>query len=622
MTNVARPSFASALALAAVALVVTGQDATSQEPGGAVSLSAGYATDVDELRRWDATVDGMLRTGDLVAVSLLQDERVPGREHEYAAQFFQGVPVFGGGVSRQFDRGVTVSLFGTLHQGLDIDTAPGLSAAEAAARLEESTGAPPAGGSPPELGILPLPDGSYALAYCAAMGDGRIYFADATDGAILHAVDAFDTQSAVGVGTGFLGDRKKLATTSAGGRFEARDQLRPGEIVSLDMQFDEERRFALLERNEQGETLWTSSDLATDSDNDWDDPAVVDLQAHMGWTYDYFVQRHGWHGVDGDNGRILGLVNNDFNNAQAYRPPWGPEGTGAYVFGIRRDRESGVEEPRVALHTVAHELMHGVTNHVVQRRVGGDFWGIYTNFEIGARLGPRSITRDGTEYACEETVFRVRVRDEWIGVPAWCVAGRFLLASYQGSAVNEAYSDIFGVSVGFFHEEAGAAGTYEYGSEYTAGTLRSLSDPESNLDAASYGTRWEFALALDEELGWWFSGALFRGGRLWRWSDIYCCYGGQHWNSTILSHAFYLAIKGGTHGDTGLSVEGVGGANREEIEDIFFRALKELMPQSTSLPQAADAIRQAATDLAAGQPAQRSVEQALRAVGLSPGRRF
>ena len=611
-----------ATVVTAVALVVTGPDATSQEAGGAVSLSAGYATDVDDLRRWDATVDVMLRAGDLVAVSLLEDERLPGRTHEYAAQYFQGVPIFGGGVSRQFDRGVTVSLFGTLHQGLDIDTAPGLSGAEAAARIEQLTGAAAADGSPPELGILPLPDGSYTLAYRAAMSDHRIYFADAADGTLLHAVDAFDTQSAVGVGTGFLGDRKKLATTSAAGRFEARDRLRPGEIVTLDMQLDEERRRFLLQRNEQRETLWTASDIATDTDNDWDDPAVVDLQAHMGWTYDYFAQRHGWHGVDGDNGRILGLVNNDFNNASAYRPPWGPEGTGAYVFGVRRDRESGVEEPRVALHTVAHELMHGVTYHTVDRRVGGEDGGIWTNPEFSFRLGPRSITREGTEYACEDAVFQVRYRDEWMGVPAWCVAGRFLLGSYQGSAVNEAYSDIFGVSVGFFHEEAGAAGTYEYGSEYTAGTLRSLSDPESNFDAASYGSRWEFALAFDEELGWWFSGAVFRGGRLWRWLDNYCCYGAQHWNSTVLSHAFYLAIEGGTNGNTGLSVAGVGAADRTTIEDIFFRALKELMPQATSLPQAADAIRQAAADLAAGQPAQRSVEQALRAVGLPPGRRF
>ena len=619
MRNVARPSLTSILTT--VAFLVLGQDAVSQEPRGARSLSAGYATNVDELRGWDAEIDGLVRTGDLVEMSLIEDERLPGREHQYVAQFFQGVPVFGGGVSRQFERGVTVSLFGTLHQGLDVATTPVLTAAEAGARIEAQTGATLEYGPPPELGILPLPDRSYVLAYRAEMSDHRIYFADAADGAIVHAVDAFDTQSAIGAGTGFLGDRKKLATTSAGGRFEARDQLRPGEIVTLDMQFNEERLDSLVERGDYGVARWTANDIAVDTDNEWDDPAVVDLQAHMGWTYDYFAQRHGWNCVDGRDGRVLGLVNNDFNNARYYAPWRGPEGTGALVFGVRRDRESGVEEPRVALHTVAHEAMHGVTYHAVGRRVGGDRWGIWTNPQVGFRLGPRSIMHEGREHTCEDTMFQIEVQEEWTPIPAWCVAGRFLLGSWQGTAVNEAYSDIFGVSVGFFHEEAGAAGTYEYGSEYAAGTLRSLSDPGSEFDAASYGSRWEFAMARDDRR-FYFSGALFRGGRLWGWFDDYCCYGGQHWNSTVLSHAFYLSIEGGTNRETGLSVAGVGGPNREEIEDIFFRALKELMPQATSLPQAADAIRQAAADLAPGQPAQRSVEQALRAVGLPPGRLY
>ena len=49
--------------------------------------------------------------------------------------------------------------------------------------------------------------------------------------------------------------------------------------------------------------------------------------------------------------------------------------------------------------------------------------------------------------------------------------------------------------------------------------------------------------------------------------------GGEHWNSTILSHAYYLAIEGGTNRTTGLSVEGVGDASRSEVERIFFRAI-------------------------------------------------
>ena len=53
---------------------------------------------------------------------------------------------------------------------------------------------------------------------------------------------------------------------------------------------------------EPGEPPWTSDDLAGDADNDWDDTAVVGAHAYTGWTYDYFLDRHGWEGIDGANG--------------------------------------------------------------------------------------------------------------------------------------------------------------------------------------------------------------------------------------------------------------------------------------------------------------------------------
>ena len=96
-----------------------------------------------------------------------------------------------------------------------------------------------------------------------------------------------------------------------------------------------------------------------------------------------------------------------------------------------------------------------------------------------------------------------------------------------------------------------------------------------------------------------------------------CCYGGEHLNSTILSHAFYLAVEGGTNLATGRSVEGVGGANRKVIEEIFFRGLRVHMPAATTLPRTAAAIRQAAADLhPPGSAPYRAVHQALRAAGF------
>ena len=68
-----------------------------------------------------------------------------------------------------------------------------------------------------------------------------------------------------------------------------------------------------------------------------------------------------------------------------------------------------------------------------------------------------------------------------------------------------------------------------------------------------------------------------------------------------------------------MTVDGVGGANRAEIERIFFRAMRDLMPAMATLPIAAALIRQSAADLAPGSDAQRAIDQALRAVGLRPG---
>ena len=607
-------------ALAGVVILGTGRQAASQLSPGEVSVAAGYSTGVDELRQWDATVDGMTRTGELVVVSRQADRSLPGRTHEYLAQFHEGVPVHGAGVSRQLDQGVTVSLFGTFHTGIDVETAPALTAGEAASLLVQRTGAAPVDRLLPESVILPLVGGSYELAYPLTLDDAYTYFVSAADGAVVQREAAFETQSAVGIGAGFLGDTKKVSATRGSGRYEAHDRLRPGEVVTLDAGFDVDQLDRLTERGPFRVQRWTSNDIAADADNDWGDAAVVDGHVHMGWTYDYFAQRHGWEGLDGQNGRIVGIVNNEFYNAFAITPPFGPEGAGVYVFGQRQvERGSEQTQPRVALHTVAHELMHGLTYFSVEQRTGGGL----ARGAVTGRFGPTSFEWQGETYSCPETSFLYEVeRDEWVPSPALCSEdGEFIIGSSHEGALNEAYSDIFGVSIGFFHEAAGAAGNYEYGSEYAAGTLRSLSDPWSvRLQTGAYPLHFEFALGVhpEDDRFVFYSGALFENAELLVWAPDYCCYGALHWNSTILSHAFYLAIEGGTNLATGLAVEGAGAANRDQVERIFFRALTELMPQRAPFWVAADVIRQAAADLAAGTAVQQAVEQALLAVGLPP----
>ena len=161
--------------------------------------------------------------------------------------------------------------------------------------------------------------------------------------------------------------------------------------------------------------------------------------------------------------------------------------------------------------------------------------------------------------------------------------------------MNEAFSDIIATGVEFFFEEERLAtpdapneslvGDYLIG-EDLGRTIRSLSDPGA-LGAADHYSR------------------------LVRQPDA------QHYNSTILSHAFYLAVAGGRNRTSGQTVNGVGRANRRKIEDVFFRAFAYLMPRHASFKIAADCVYQAAVDLYGNESSVLSaVAQALDAVGI------
>ena len=613
--------------------MATEHDATAQELD-IVSIVAGQSLGLDALRRWDATIHGMESTGNLVVMSRRSDASQEGRTHEYLTQYYAGIPVHGGGVSRQLNPGgVTVSLFGTLHQGIDVDTTLALSGAEVAALLEVMHGGKFVADRQPPLSILPRLDGSYVLAYQVAMSDGYFYFAGAANGKLLHRVHAFksQSQSAVGAGADSTGIRRKLSTTQGDTGFGAYDRMRPGEIITLDTRFNLLRAHRLIFGHffnlifnlmPPGEPLWTSDDIAVDADNDWDDPAVVGAHVYSGWAYDYFSHRHGWEGIDGTNGRTISMVNIDEDNAFFVRPPFGPEGRGVFGFGRAIDETS--EDPLTVLDIVGHELMHGVTHFSVSNRTGSPL-GLFNPFPLDARLGPESFTDvDGETYTCATARFPGLVEtmegpEEGL-VPAWCVDDRFVLAYSGDGAIHEAYSDIFGESLEFFYESQGTTGDYLQGGYTKRGPIRSMSDPKllrNGFYPDVYSDRYEFALTLDEDEFWDYSGFVFVDGQ-YIGSDDDFGYGGDHWNSLILSHAYYLAVEGGTHRNSGITVEGIGGANREVMERIFFHAMQDLMPAAVSLPIAAAVLRQAAVDLAPGSAAERALDQALHAVGLPP----
>ena len=94
--------------------------------------------------------------------------------------------------------------------------------------------------------------------------------------------------------------------------------------------------------------------------------------------------------------------------------------------------------------------------------------------------------------------------------------------------------------------------------------------------------------------------------------------GGVHTNSTIASHAFYLAIESGTNRTSRLAVQGVGSTNREQIEKVFYRGFTQLLPSNATFSLARAATIQAARDLyGTGSAPERAVTQAWTAVGVN-----
>lgn len=518
------------------------------QPGQPLTLSATRA-DASGLRVLDQQVDQMIRSRDLRVREIERDTLLPDRQHERLDQYYRGVRIVGGDLRRQNAPDGTVSLFGTIHGGLgELADTPGLSAEAARPAIARAVSGEPMRGDL-ELVILPLSDG-YHLAYRgqAIVGlDIVNVFVDANTGALLQYYSDFDRE--VGSGRGAYGDAKKVSAKALSGAFVTDDPLRPAAITTYDMKGNLARLTALLNRV----TTVTPSDIAVDSDNIWTDATVVDAHVYAGWYYDFLSKRFGRHGLDNRDLRMAVFTHpvrlQDIGTATAdvfgtyylnafYCRTCLTDGRGAIVFGegapLNYYKGIEVKPFSAALDVVAHELTHGVTGN--------------------------SAGLNGFPFS-------------------------------EAGALNEAFSDMFGVSAAFFLEPAGTSpltASYLMGKDLTvpSGLLsRSLSNPAQFGDPDHYTQR-------------------FVGGD-------------PHYNSTIASHAFYLAIEGGTNRTSRQTVAGVGAANRDQIEKAFFRALTVLLPSSATFGLTRVATIQAARDLyGAGSAAERAITQAWDAVGV------
>jgi len=504
----------------------------------------------DDMRAWDGQVDQMIRSRELRVRETQTDGFLPDRQHQRLEQYYHGVRIAGGDLTRQLANDGAVSIFGTMHAAIDLSVTPRLSTEGARSAINSAVGGQ-AFGADPELVVLPLSDGYHLAYFGKAATNLEIVnvFIDADSGGLLRQYSDF--LSEVGAGTGTYGDNKKVSTTAVAGSFIADDKLRPTEITTFDAKGNFARAQALI----TGQTP-SIADIASSASNRWNDGVVVDAHVYAGLYYDYLFKRFGRHGLDNRDLRIdllthpvrladiatappnvLGLY---YINA-FYSPGAGPNGQGLMVFGEGAPRgflapNLEVKPFSAAFDVVAHELTHGVTGN-------------------SARLNGFPLSEAG--------------------------------------ALNEGFSDIFGVSTAFFYQPVGSAplqASYVLGKDLTvpSGALsRSISNPASTGDPDHYTRR--------------------------------IIAGDPHYNSTILSHAFYLAIEGGTNRTSGLAVQGVGPGNREQIEKVFFRALTALLPSNATFALTRAATIQAARDLyGVGGAVERAITQAWDAVGVQP----
>jgi thermolysin len=605
----------------AVALLV-------QQPAPALIAQEGNALDPRRLMLTAATqadviqsnsvIARMLQARELTSVRIHDDPQIPNRQIQTLQQIYKGIPVEGGSVTLQKAGPTTISVFGTVFNDISLDITPAIAPVDAARIIEKAADAFIPFGASPTLVIVPSPVGTFALTYKATVAYAITYYVDAFTGDVVRVID--DKNYETGLGTGTLGEPKKMATTLIGGTYRTRDTLRPAGISTYDTGGSSTALDRMLNDNNASD-----SDLASNSTNTWTNGYVVDAHSNTGFTYDYFFRQHNWSGLDGSNRPLSDIVhsgNEARNNAFFISPPFGPNRNGAMVYG----RTTG-GVPVTAIDIVAHELMHGVTYFSLSSRTGSGFVPI-----VYTVLGPTSFVYNGTTFPCSTTVV---VDSQGIRRPFLCSNGRYVLGASHGGAINEAISDVFGVSVEFFYQPVGSGplrSDYLMGEDVTGfGPNRSLSNPASLPIRHEFGTMGypdhlskmlNYALVVTggtvtNPTSVSFSGAAFSDGNFVSFFNIGTDQGGVHLNSTVFSHAFYLAVEGGRNATSGLSVTGVGAANRAQIEKVFFRAETQLMPNNANLPAAAAAVIQAAIDLyGAGSAPTQAVSQAMAAVGL------
>ena len=551
----------SAIAASALVWTVIDMPAPHAQSRGTVTTLRATESTPDELRRLVDDVRRLERDGAMEVTSATDDQLLPGHRHERLQQYHLGLRVIGGSLVRQTANGVVTSLQGQIYDTAAVKEVKAAKTAEAISKALRDGGDTLLG--EPKMAFLGLEDGSVALVYEVSVHQNlrkaRTLYIDATTGAERLSLPLAKDQGAVGEGTGVLGDRKKMSTRLVGGSYYTDDQLRPPTLWTIDLRTSIER----INRVFDGGPV-VQSDLANDSDNVWTDGVAVDAHTYLGWTYDFVFKRLGVRGLDGRNAPMVGLIN-------LYTPQQCVTTVPADEFGLFCTNASWYGPPSGPGQRGLMLFGNGIPNNFFLTSSGQTVGPLAGALDIVAH----ELTHGITDYTSG--------------------------LEYQGEsgALNEAFSDMIGVATEFYFQARGSGALqadYLMGEDaFKASRPGSLSGIRSIQSPTLFGDPDHYSIR--------YTGTADNGG--------------VHTNSGIPNHAYYLAIEGGTNRVSGRGVTGVGFANREQIERVFFRAFTQMLPVRATFAQARAATIQSARDLYPSNSAvERAVTDAWTAVGV------
>ena len=507
-----------------------------------------------ELREHDTRVDQMLRQGALRVRELRGDRLVAGGAVERAEQRHRGVRVFGGEISRQTAGGQTVSVFGTLYENIDLNTVPRIGEAQARGLVEARTGQRLGPARAGELMVLPLDAGGYALTWRLRV---------AMPGDVREYFVSAQTGEVV---LEYSDLQTQLPTPIGHGTGVSGDSKKlsvlsgPGGFITHDTARPPSIRTYDMKGNPfRVDDVLNGFVALNDSDFASDADNV--------WTDAAVVDAHVYSG-------------------------W------TYDFYFKRFGRRGLNDNNLTMRTMVHPVRRNdfpIYFNLFPEFFTNAFYAGNGFMVYGVGL-PAGSTASGRSWNFMSGALDIVAHEITHGVTDFTSD---LIYRNESGALNESFSDIMGTAAEFFFQTPGEGilrADYLCGEDAVRAAasplngMRSLSNPTAYGHPDHYSIRF---LGSDDN-------------------------GGVHINSSISNHAFYLAVEGGTHRLSGVTVSGVGGANREQIEKVFYRAFTQLLTANATFSMARAATIQAAQDLyGAGSPAERAVTQAWTAVGVN-----